>query len=190
MAIGIGGRPDAGLMKPLARGLLDVDSLIRRLDLAQPDSFAGDLVDIAREIESASLVPVCWACPRYRREACTFDPHRRRCCISILARRNNGNEYLLANRTNPSPSARRPTNECCDIGQGKWPRHCWRTGAVIALAAGAVAQEAVSAKSSWTRRLHRLSRLVDKALGRQPAAGPLRLLGAADSLLRGGLREP
>ena len=67
--------------------------------------------------------------------------------VSILARRNNGNEYLWRPRRGRRLHVAGQRTRSCDIGRGKWTRHCWRTDAVTALAAGPVAQGTVPAKS-------------------------------------------
>jgi hypothetical protein len=67
--------------------------------------------------------------------------------VSILARRNNRNEYLWRTGRSRRLHLAGQRTRGCDIGRGKWTRHCWRTDAVTALAAGPVAQGTVPAKS-------------------------------------------
>jgi hypothetical protein len=85
--------------------------------------------------------------------------------VSILARRNNGNEYLWRTGRSRRLQLAGQRTRGSNIGRGKWTRHCWRTNAVTALAAGPVAQRTVPAKSSSKRRLHGSSGLVNEALG-------------------------
>jgi hypothetical protein len=67
--------------------------------------------------------------------------------VSILARRNNGNEYLWRTGRSRCLQLAGQRTRGSNIGRGKWTRHCWRTDAVTALAAGPVAQGTVPAKS-------------------------------------------